>query len=472
MSSTFGGLSTALSALNAQRKGLEVTGQNIANANTPGYTRQRVVQQSVGAGTVPALWSRYDSVGNGVDASQVQRLSDDFLTARVQTEHGRLAALTTGQSTLAQVEAGFGEPGETGVAAQLSDLWGSFHDLASQPDQASARTTVLAKAATVADTFHRIDAGFVTQWSAQREQLRTTVDSANTAAAGVAELNASITRADQAGLPANELRDKRDDLVLQLSQLTGATSSAGPDGSLNVFVGGTAIVRGTDVQQLALTGATELDDQGTAPVALTWASDGYPVSGAGGQAGGQLEALGTTIPAYRSKLDAVAAGLAGAVNALHAPTLHGGTGASYDQDGNPGGDLLSGTTAATISVAITDPRKIAASGTPPTGGTGTLGTSVADALGRLGQSRTGPDAQYRQLVVDLGVQAQTVNRRVDIQDDVSTQADAAKEAQVGVSTDEEMVNLLSYQHAYEAAAKVMSAMDEMLDTLINRTGLG
>jgi flagellar hook-associated protein 1 FlgK len=463
--STFSGLSTALSGLQAARRGLDVTGQNVANANTEGYTRQRVEQQAVGAPAVPALWSTYDGAGRGVEVTAISRLDDAFLTARARQEAGTLAQLTARQNTLGGVERIFAEPGETGISAQLGDLWSAFHDVANRPGDLAARSQLLARAATVADGFRAAHNALDEQWSGVHEQLASSIESINATASNVAELNHAIRLSTSAGIAANELADQRDVLINRLAQATGAIARPGADGTVDVYLGGIALVRGDQAEQLALTGAesmTELRSGAAAPTAVVWASTGMPTQ-LGGEAAARVEALGTTLPGYADDLDAVAVALRDAVNTAHS--------AGYDLDGNPGAPVFEATaTAKNLTVAITDPRAVAASGQAPSP-TPVLDGSNAAALADIGRGTTSPDARYRQLVVDLGTAAQTANRRTAIQASVSAEAEAARDAGAGVNTDEEMVHLLTYQRAYEAASRVISAVDEALDVLINRTGL-
>ncbi|GAA0609312.1 flagellar hook-associated protein FlgK [Sporichthya brevicatena] len=462
---SFSGLSTALTGLQAARRGLDVTGQNIANANTDGYTRQRVVQQSVGAPEVPALWATYDGAGGGVRVTDVARLSDDFLTARARSESGTLAQLTARQATMAGVESVLGEPGDTGIASQLSDLWAAWHDVANRPGDVAARAQLLARTTTVADGLRAAHLKLDTQWTAGREQLAVAVDQVNTTAANVAELNQAILRSTQAGIPVNELRDQRDQLINALAAATGAVARAGEDGTIDVYLGGIALVRGERAETLAVTGATSMTDlrAGSSPApAVTWTSIGTPAV-LGGSLGGQVEALGVTIPKYADDLDSVAFALRDAVNAAHT--------AGYDLDGNAGVAMFSATaTAKDITNLVTDPRLVAASGQAPNPDP-SLDGSNASVLAEIGRGASSPDNVYRRLVVDVGAAAQAANRRQQIQASVSTQAAAALESAVGVNVDEEMVGLLSYQRAYEAAARVITAIDEALDVLINRTGL-
>lgn len=463
--STFSGLSTALTGLQAARRGLDVTGQNISNANTDGYTRQRVQQESIGAPTTPALWSTYEGVGGGVDVTDIQRLNDEFLTARSRTESATLGQLMGRQTAMAGVESVFGEPGDTGISSQLSDLWSAWHDVANRPGDLASRSQLLSRTATVADGIRAAYTKLDTQWTSTREQLSVAVDQVNTTAANVAELNQAIKRSTQAGIPVNELKDKRDQLIDSLAKATGATTKPGADGTIDVYLGGIALVRGDVAEKLAVTGAASMTDlrSGSSPApSVTWVSTGSAVA-LGGETGSQVEALGVTIPAYADKLDTVAFALRDTVNAAHT--------AGYDLDGNAGAAMFSATaTAKDITSLITDPRKVAASAQAPSP-TPSLDGSNAAALAELGRASNSPDSIYRQLVVDVGNAAQTANRRVEIQNSVSTEASAARESAQGVNTDEEMVNLLSYQRAYEAAARVITSIDEALDTLINRTGL-
>jgi flagellar hook-associated protein 1 FlgK len=187
----------------------------------------------------------------------------------------------------------------------------------------------------------------------------------------------------------------------------------------------------------------------------------------GGTAEGQQNALNTIIPGYRAALDTIAVNLATALNTQHT--------AGFDLDGNAGTPLLGSSlgpiTASSITVLVTDERQVAASLVAPTAGVPSLDGSNADAIGQLRLSTTGPDARYREMIVALGVQAAVTDRNLGIQQVITTQVDAARESVAGVNIDEEMTNMLSFQHAYAAAGRLVTAIDETLDVLINRTGV-
>jgi flagellar hook-associated protein 1 FlgK len=448
---TFSALNTALTALNASRRGMDVSGKNIANANTDGYSRQRVNFEARGASVAPALHSVSLGDGGGVDAVSVDRLRDALLEVRAQTEHGRRESLATQKDTLAGVEQLFGEPGETGLQSQLADFWNGWHDVANRPGDLAARSQLLQRAGTVAEGFNQLSSALDTTWRNDQERLGTLVDEVNTAAKNVAELNQAIQRAEVAGLPPGELSDQRDVLVMRLADLTGARTRPGDSGQVDVYLGNKALVRGSASADLRLGGATALTGVAGSPVELQWAADGSPAAVSGGVTAAMADTLNTTLPGYRTRLDRVATALATAVNTQHA--------AGYDLSGTAGAAFFSGTGAGAIQVA--------AAATPG----GNLDSANADALAGLARLPGSADAVYRQLVVDLGVEAQTANRRAEIQDVVTTQVDAARDAVAGVDLDEEMTNLIQFQHAYSGAARLMTAVDEMIDTLINKTGL-
>ncbi len=457
--SNFSSLNTALTALRAQRRGLDVTAQNIDNANTDGYTRQRAAHEALGAPTTPARFATYDGPGGGVTVTEITRLRDAFLEARGLYEHGKQSALLERKSALARIEDAFGEPSDTGLQSQLSEFWNGWHDVANRPGDLAARSQLLQRAATLTDGIRSAHSSLEAQWTATRERLSAVAVEVNSTAASVAALNEAIRQANQSGMAPNELADQRDLMVLKLADLVGGIGRPGADGTVDVYVGGTALVRGDVVSPLMLTGTDRFEEATTDPVRLTWTGGNYAASIEGGEVAGHLDALGSLLPSYAARLDAVAGELARQVNEIHAT--------GYALDGMQPGEFFTGTTAQTLRVTLTGPDQVASSRY----GSGAIDGGIADAIANLVTSSTGPDAVYRQVVVDLGVEAQTTSRRAQIQNNVTVQVDAARDSQAGVDLDEEMVNMLSYQRAYEGASRVMTAIDEALNKLINSTGI-
>jgi flagellar hook-associated protein 1 len=464
MASTFGGINTALTSLYAQRRGLDVTGQNIANANTEGYTRQKVRLQSQNTNMNPGIYTTTNDLAGGVAVASVERNRNMYLDERGRTEHANSAYLASQKSTYDGIESVLAEPSDTAIQARLHDMWDSWNDVANNWQDPSTRSTLIERSKTVAISLNDTHTSLSNQFASQNTQAGAFVDQVNTLASSIADMNNKIVVATQAGLTANELQDQRDNKVMQLSELVGASAQPRPNGAMNVYVGGVALVEGFQARSLELAGPATLDAvTATDKVALKWTDTGINAS-AGGTMGAMLDTMNNIIPGISSGLDAVAKSIADTVNQAQA--------GGYTMDGTPGDDFFTGTTAATLAVKVTDPSQIAFSkGNPLDPTTPALDHNVADGLADVGNSANGPDATYQAMIGQLGVAAQSTARRSEIQDSVREQVDTSREAESGVNLDEEMTHMLTYQRGYEAASRVLTTIDSMLDQLINRTGM-
>ena len=466
MASTFGGINTALTSLYAQRRGLDVTGQNIANVNTEGYTRQRVRMQSQTGSLNPGVYSTTEQVGTGVTVAEVERGRNVYLEERGRTEHANSAYLTSQKNTYDQIESVLAEPSDTALQSRLHDMWDAWNDVANNWQDPSTRTALIERSKTVAVTLNDTYGSLGNQFSAQNSEMSAYVDQVNTLSSSIADANNQIVIAQQAGLPANELQDERDRKIMQLSEMVGASSQTQKNGAVNVYVGSTALVEGFQARSLQLTGPTTLDAiTPTDKVTLKWTDTGLDAT-PGGTMGSMLDSMNTIIPGIAGDLDTVAKSIADTVNSAQA--------GGFTKDGTPGDDFFTGTTAATIAVKLTGPDEVAFSSANPADADPTkvgLDHGVADKLVDIGNSADGPDATYQSMIGRLGVSAQASSRRSEIQDAVTDQVDTSRNAESGVNLDEEMTNLLTYQRGYEAASRVLTTIDSMLDQLINRTGL-
>jgi len=462
--STFNGISTALTSLYANRRGMEVTAHNIANVNTPGYTRQRPNLQAIAGPAIPGLTSQASPVGDGVIVESVQRLRDIFLESRGRMEHAAAEYLGTQQTQLGRIEQTFAEPSDEALQAQLDEMWASFSDLSLRPNSTASRSAVLSRATIVADTMRGNADQLATQWDTGLSELRAMVLEVNSTTAAVAQLNEGIMAASAVGQQPNDLMDQRDVLVMRLSELTGAKGVPQENGVTDVLLNGSVLVSGNSSRNIAPpTGALSLDAvKGGDLVALRFdEGPNYPSAAPdSGRIAAMMQTLNHTIRTYSDGFDRVASELITSVNTQHA--------LGRDADGTPGGAFFGGTNASDITVALTDPNDIAAADAGATAGP--LDGTNAQALAKLATKKDGPNERYRELIVNLGVAAQTVNRRVEIQAGVVTQSDAEREGDAGVSLDEEMTNMIQYERAYQAAARVISTVDTMLDTLINGMG--
>jgi len=463
--SSFSGLSTALSSLIAQRQALDVAGQNIANANTVGYTRQRANLASVAANTAPSMFSTGLSVGSGTTVTGISRLGDVFLDARLRAETGGASFAATKADAYARLESSVAEPGVTGVSDALQTFWAGWEEVGNDPTSAATRNVLLEDAAAVTQ---RISAGYAavtTQWSQTRTELGAAVTDVNAGAAMVAGLNDSIRSALVSGGSANELIDQRNVLVTGLSALVGASGVERADGTLDVLVDGNALVRGNTAHPIAVNAASTT--MGSS-VTLTWAGTATALGATSGSIVGMVAALapagdGGILAKAAASYDSLANNLISKVNVLHA--------AASTTAGSAGGTFFTSTgasAAATLKVAITSGANIAV-GNPALGPSND--GSRAAGFAALGTDPAGPDAQWTAWVADLGVTARSATQRATITESTRSTAETLQLSSASVDVDEEAANMLTYQRAYQGSARVLTAIDEMLDTLINRTGI-
>jgi flagellar hook-associated protein 1 FlgK len=428
---TLQGLQTALSGLVAEQAALDVTGNNIANSDTEGYSRETAVLQTNTPIVIPAvspLTGRGAQLGTGVSVATITRVRNTYLDAQYRTQNSALSAAGTQAEELTQAQAAFNEPSSSGIASSLSAFWSAWSSLSSSPT-IEAKQGVVAAGQQVTGQLHELSAALATISSQASEQYTALAgpggevqDDANQ----IAQLNGQIKLAEEAGQQPSEMLDRRDLLLDKLSSLAQVTVSEQPDGTDTVSFGDAAkpLVEGTKVNW---------------PQELTEA--------AGGRLGALLGLTGPTgaLASYQTALDGVAATLASTVNALHTST-----------------PFFSGTTAATITVAVTA-AQVQTSSTEDAGG-----NDVAQAIAAL---RGGvAEASYASLVEQVGAGVQAAR---DDQSNLQTTVTAIasqRESVSGVSLDEEMTNLISFQRGYQASARTLTAMDSMLETLIEHTG--
>nr|WP_297426539.1 flagellar hook-associated protein FlgK [uncultured Actinotalea sp.] len=471
--STFSGLSTALSSLIAQRQALDVAGQNIANANTPGYTRQRADLQSVQALTAPTMFSNSLAAGNGVKAIGIARLGDVFLDARVRAETGAAAYQKAQAQGLDRLQSTLTEPADNGFSAALGEFWASWEDVANRPDDAAARKVVLGAAETLRA---QISAGYrsvETQWSQMRTETDTLATEVNSTAAEVAHLNEQIRSILVSGGSANELMDRRDLAVTKLSELVGAEGRHREDGTIDVMVGGNALVRGVKANEVVVQGSYQMvpGTSGTEAdrVQLRWAGTGSPLVPTGGRLASHLADLAQdgALDGAATAWNGIARTLHDQVNAVHVT----GRDLTAAGDGTPDFFRLGAGVPEAIGLQVTidDPDHIRAASAVP--GSGPLDGSVAQRMSGLAALDGSPDLLWREFVVDLGVRTRAAEQRATVTETARATAQNLQLSQASVDLDEETVNMLAMQRAYEGAARVLTAVDEMLDVLINRTGL-
>lgn len=497
-------LGTARSALAAQQIVIDTTGHNIANAQTAGYSRQRVEL----AAASPQQFT-YGSVGTGVDVATITRARDQLLDTSVRQETGGESAATQRQSLLSSVEGILGEPSDTGLASAMDAFWSGWSDLAAQPTSGAAKAVVVQRGAAAATMLNQFDQRLTDLRTQTTGTLDTTLTSANSLAKQIAALNGRIVASEAGGQQANDLRDARDTAVDQLAALGSVQSLPQADGSVQVTFGTYTLVDGTHTRQLQRT--TDVD--GTTALAFT-DQPNHALQPAGGSTQAMIESLGAT-QGVQDQLDALANTLAGAVNRVVAQhtdasgtpappffvsSLDGQFSATADPFASPpsAGTVTARTirvNAALTADASTLPASSSAARpsdndlalalaglrTSPTSTLGgvTVHFTVPDRSkpatttgGVTAPAKTAPTAPttfadfYNATVTNVGIQVKTATDDAQVHTTLADQARTRRDSVTGVNTDEELTNLMQAQQAYAAAAKIVSTVDEMMKTLV------
>ena len=567
------GLDTAVKALRAHQLAVDVASHNIANAQTPGFSRQRVLLRPIGMDgsdhfSRDALRGR---PGFGVDARDVNRVRDmfmDFQARQAFSSQGQYSALAT---PLGNAEVVFNDPSDDGLSSLLSKFWASWHDLTNDPESSAARTALVHATTTFAMRLQSAHGQLTQQRTDLNQEVAGIGHEINAYASEVATLNLQIKQVELNGDMANDLRDRRDLILDELSKLADIHYSEAETGEVTVYMGTHELVFGTSARTVQA--VDDVTNPGMLKLIFTMDNDDVQVSS--GELRGILDARDTAFPDLIEKLNTLASGLINGVNSLHRQ--------GYALDGvTTGLDFFTGTDASTIqlnSALAGSPSSIAAATAPGapgdpsnalaianlqlaanmiagaaatqlvvgetlSAGNAIVGLSVAGTLqpgaytiienpplsgtlelqlngntiGTATPALAGPGtftltftnggnpvasltisstgaysaaaqvadltaAGNNQLQVEnsastfygnvVSVLGADVNRALGLEQSsglLADHIDSLRESVHGVSIDEEVTNLSSAQHAYNAAARVITTIDDMLDTLINRTG--
>ena len=482
MRSTFLALETARRALVAHQRALEVIGHNIANAGTPGYVRREPILAATPGYVVEtgAGFKRPGTVGTGVEIVKIKRVFDGFLESRIR-QAGVTLGLWEGRSdALSQVEAVFGEPSDAGLADALSKFFAAWDELAKRPESMAVRTALVEEAKTLASYFNQVLRGLRELARDLDDGIATRLDEINSLAREIAAQNKEIVRITAIGNDPADLKDKRDVAIARLSRLINISAFETRDGSVVIQVGSSELVREDRVNELRFEPGTlpgELLGPGVQKQEsrVVWANDGNAADISGGEVGGLLQVRNVDIAAYYEDMETLVTTLADEVNLLH----RGGYG--IDEPPTTGIDFFTYDAGRrTLAVNPTldpeaggDVAKVAASATAGVVGDSSVALAIAgleDAL-TMGGDKVSFGGFYQQVIADIGTNARQAAHMVQVHEATLQQYTNNKDSISGVAIDEEMVNLMRYQRAYEAAARLTTAIDEMLDTLINGTGL-
>lgn len=473
--------SIARTALTAHQAALQTISQNIANAETPGYSRQEVVLSA----NSPVRFT-YGNVGTGVHIATVQRKRDLLLDDQFRSAAGSAGQADMRKTLMEQVEGVFGEPTDEGMANALDQFFSAWSDLSAAPGSLSARSVVQQRGRQLAQLFNDYDTQLTQLRDTNLSRLSASVDQVNALASQVAELNVRIVTSESNGNQNNDLRDLRDQKIDELSKIAGTRAMLQPNGTVSVLIGNSVLVEGdsatplrTELVNPVPPPATPLTD---VPVRLRLGEAQDALKPLGGQLQALAQLINSDLPQVRGRLDAMANQLVSAVNTAHTAgfTFSGitvpGTAAGNYFDA---GTLTNPVRAATIkldAVINADPSKIAASGDA----NGPSDNAAAQALAALritantvtwtdpnGATETGSFASFfRGAMTRLGIEASAASDSAGAMNALLDQAELRRQAVSGVNTDEELVHMMRVQQSYQAAAKMIKAAEDMLDVLL------
>jgi len=519
MRSTFSGLELAKRGLFAQQTALQTTGHNIANANTTGYSRQVVnlvasrPLEAVGM-TSSALPGQ---IGQGVEFDHINRIREKFLDSQYYNENKNYGDWSTRQDTLEKLETIVNEPSDTSIRTVMENFWNSWQELSKSPEDLTARAVVKENALALTDAFNHVSGQLSDLNSDLTENIKVKATQIDTTLNQVVSLNKEIHRVEGLGNDANDLRDQRDVLVDNLSKMINVTVTD-TDNGYNIKMGGTDLVTGTDlnatVDSAFLTNAASSGDL------------------ASGEVRGLIDSRDNIVADFQKQLDTMVKTLAEGDVKVTLPTgtvLRAGTtlnpgptpttltadtavtvkgvnglhqlGYSLNGDvtspGIPFFTLKDGATdfsAASITVnpqIVNNVENVASSLRTYTDTDGTnkvvkgnnglalLMSGLSTTNFNFDPANTGTtvlnggtvDEFFRAFVGEIGVQSQEAQRQASNQKLLVDQVDSRRQSVSGVSLDEEMANMIKYQHAYNAAARSMTTFDECLDKIINSMGV-
>ncbi len=452
-------MSVALQSMLAQQSALEVVANNVANANTPGYSREVPNFEES-----PPILSGNTMVGTGVTMSSVESVRDDILNLRIQQETSQQSSLGSYVDSMNQVQALFNETQGTGLQTYLSNFFNSFQSLATDPTSSSLRQSVLTAGQDLAGAFSQTSQNLATIQQGLDQSVVQTAQQVNQITAQVANLNQQIQEVSNAGDNPGSLEDQRDEDLTNLSKLVDTAVVYSNNGTVSVTTtNGALLVSGNQSNALntqinPATGMNDVYSQGTDITSTI----------TGGQLQGLINARDAGIPSTQSSLDNLAASLISAVNTQQ--------NAGYDLNGTSGVDFFTPFTpsasgsnagaAATMTVALTDPDEVAASSNG-TSGDNANATALADLQNQPMVSGQTAGDYYANLIDGVGNDVSNATSEQTAIGLVLQQLTNQQQSISGVSLDEEATNLVMYQRAYEASARIISTVDELTQASID-----
>ncbi len=463
----FGTLGLAQRSLSAQQQGVEVAGHNLANVSNSDYTRQRVIIQT--GQTVP---STLGPQGTGADVVGIQQLRSALVELQIQDETSVSGYLDAQQQALKYAQANLGQEIDTsstdstdtsnqsGLAQCLTDMFNAFQSLSTDPTSLAERQVVLMESLSLTQQLNQTSQRLDTLRASLNASVESDASSVNTILSEIAKLNDQIisTETGNAG-SANDLRDSRQSKLNELAEIVKIETVEQDNGAVDISIGGTLMVSGKHVLD-----QIETYDAGGGQTLIRSLSTGQTLTPTSGRLAGTIDVRDGAVTTLQSDLDLLAAKLITEVNAVHAT--------GYNLNGTNGVDFLTGNDAGDITVNATlldDPSLIQASGDPDAVGDNTTVLAMAQLANKSFASLSNQtfSERYNQTVAQLGQELDSTNSQVTNEETVMDALKQQRDSVSGVSLDEEMTDLMKFQRAYQASARLISVLDSMLEAVVN-----
>ncbi len=444
-------LNISSSALSAYQSALNVTSNNIANSSNPNYSRQIVQLSSAGS---QQLGGNY--FGLGVDLASVQRATYNLTNQQIVSNNSLYSNNNTANGLLTQVQNLFGEPSNTGLSSLTTSFFNAWQALSVTPNDVTLRNNVVQAAQSMSNQITSINQGIQTINQSISSQLSGQVNQINSDLKQIHDLNLQIVTAQASGGSPNDLLDTRDSVINDLSNLVNINVSYDSNNSANISIGGTfAADAGSYTQFQVKNSNGALNIVGT--------NNGPTLNVSGGSVFALQNMYNNVIPGYQSSFDSYVNRIMTSVNNLMS------TGYTLDNPPETNVKFFQSYSNGTLTInpqVVDNPNKIAVS-SDSTNGNGNVAVQIATAINTKNSSGTTLQDDYSTLITKIATDTQNSGNLADSYNTMLQQLQNQKSSTSGVSTDEELTNVIQYQNAYNAAAKLVSIANEMLQTLIN-----
>jgi flagellar hook-associated protein 1 len=447
-------MDSSLSALFAAQAGMATTGHNIANANTPGYSRQDVMFAARRPDILP-----YGAIGRGVEIEGVRRIQDEFLVNNLRSQNSRLESYSAMDTTFYEVEHILGSVDNDHLGNALNNFFSSWNAMANPPITPALKESVKVSAIALVNDFQMIDSSLNDLETNIENSIQAEITNLNQLMGQVGNMNEQIMAAETNGEPANDLRDQRDFLITEVSKIAQVSVLEREDGTKDIILAGRTMVSRGSVTQFQSNYEKTSDGY---RMGIVTQGNLQEVQLSTGKLEGLMTSRDVHLRSVREQLDEVAKKLINDVNELH---TQGRTATSS------GLEFFTGDSVHTIAVsnAIANDSSLIATGRTDSPGDTELALAIAN-LGNLSTSGTGQltvNDEYRALLTEVASNRNSFEFMVENQQNVVAALDAKMASVSGVSLDEEGANLVRYQNSYNAAARVISTVQSMYDTLMN-----